>query len=251
MIGGRAAAQTPLRVCADPNYLPYSNRAGAGFENKIARSLAAWMHRPLQYTWFSERTDGGFDEFVRSTLNAHRCDVIVDVPTQSLNVQTTRAYYISSYVFVFPSAKHYDITSLDSPALQHLRIGFIEDTPPQDGLKVRELLSHSKPFLTADEEGRSPAEILDAVQRGTINVGITWEPSIGYYLHQYPGLRVVPLPNSRTQGAPEQYTFAMSMGVRSGDDKLQHELDSVLNAHRAQLGAMLRAYGVQSLENGG
>lgn len=35
-----AFAAPPLRVCADPNNLPFSNARGEGFENKIARLLA-------------------------------------------------------------------------------------------------------------------------------------------------------------------------------------------------------------------
>src|SRR6476660_1094351 len=104
-----------LSVCADPNYLPYSNRAGEGFENKIANVVAKALGETVDYTWASYRGRGGFPRFLSSTLDARKCDVVMDIPYGSREELTTRPYYISSYVFVFDKSKNYNITSMDSP----------------------------------------------------------------------------------------------------------------------------------------
>src|SRR6202165_5959190 len=120
-----------LSVCADPNYLPYSNRAGEGFENKIANAVANAVANALResidYTWASYRGHGGFPQFLSSTLDAKKCDVVMDIPYGSREELTTRPYYISSYVFVFDKSKNYNITSMDSPVLKRLKVGFERD----------------------------------------------------------------------------------------------------------------------------
>ena len=113
-----------LRVCADPDYPPYSNRAGQGFENKIADRVSKALGETVEYTWASYRADGGFPQFLASTLDAHKCDVVMDIPYGSREELTTRPYYISSYVFVFKKAKHYDVRSMDSPVLRPGQSGF-------------------------------------------------------------------------------------------------------------------------------
>jgi mxaJ protein len=246
IIAQPASAQGTLRVCADPNYMPYSDRAQEGFENKIALAVARYLGDKISYTWSTQRGPGGWDEFIHDTLNAGKCDLIVNVPYASQAVLTTQPYYVSSYVFVFDKSKNYDIQSLDSPDLQRLKIGYETDTPPQDGLKVRGILSGQVPFDVAGTEGQSPAVILDAVRSGRIQVGITWEPAVGYYLKNgYSRLSVVPLPNSRQRGVPEQYIFPMSMGVRHGNEALHKQLERVVAAHQPQLVAILDQFGVK------
>lgn len=243
--GASAAAGGTLRVCADPNYMPYSTRAGGGFENKVALVVGRALGEPVTFTWDTERGSGGFDEFLSHTLRAHKCDVVVDVPYASENLAVTRPYYVSSYVFVYPRDKHYAITSMDSPALRKLRIGFETDTPAETGLKLRALIVHATPFDIGGDAGASPAAILDAVQRGTVNVAVTWEPSIGYFLRSRPNLEVVAVPNSRSQGSPEQYAFPMAMATRPDDHALAARLDGVIRAKHTELNAILTSYGVK------
>ncbi|HUA08281.1 MAG TPA: transporter substrate-binding domain-containing protein [Candidatus Acidoferrales bacterium] len=237
------AAAAPLRVCADPDYMPYSNRAGQGFENKIAQVVGRTLGRPVVYVWKSTRGDTGFEEMVHQYLNRGRCDLIVDVPYAVPDLLTTKPYYISSYVFVYKKGKGYDdITSLDSPALRHVKIGFEADTPVEDGLKLRTLIVGAKPFLSADEEDANPSDIIDAVQNGTINVGLTWDPAVGYYIGQHPDLTAVIIPNARSQGSPEQYTFPMAMATRDGNTSLVAQLNRVIAQDSSQLDAILTSY---------
>lgn len=238
------ARAADLRVCADPDYMPFSNKAGSGFENQIAAFVSKAMGAKLVYRYATTRGPGGFDQFVHEELNAKKCDVVMDVPYASDNVLTTHSYYVSSYVFVYPKKKHYDITSMDSPVLKDLKIGFEADTPAENGLKLRTLILHAVPFDSADSPTGSPTEMLDAVG-SKVNVGVTWEPAVGYFLRSRPELAVVAVPNSRSQGSPEQYAFPMAMGVRVGDTKTQARLNAVIDAHKEELTKILARNGVR------
>jgi len=239
-----AARASDLRVCADPNYLPFSNRAGRGFENQVAAYVAKSLGEKLVYFWSTTRGPGGFDQFVHDTLDKHKCDVVVDVPYASDNVLTSHPYYVSSYVFVFPKSKHYDITSMDSPDLKRAKIGFEENTPAENGLQLRTLILHAVAFDSADSTTGSPEEMLDALDSGRITVGVTWEPAVGMFLRSRPKLAVVAVPNSRSQGSPEQYAFPMAMGARNGDTATQSRLNRVIAAHASELTAILTRNGV-------
>jgi mxaJ protein len=239
------AAPPALNVCADPSYLPYSNRAGEGFENKAAEIVAKALGETVMYHWASYRGHGGFPQFLATALDAKKCDVVMSIPYGSREELTTRPYYISSYVFVFPKNKNYSISSIDSPALKGLRIGFERDTPAEESLKLRGLISKAVSFDIADDPEASPAAMLQALAGGKIDVLITWQPSIGSFLRRYPNFEVVPVPNSRTLGGPEQFSFPMSMGVRMGDQKLKEKLDGVIENHKAELESALRASGVR------
>ena len=234
-----------LTVCADPDYLPYSNRSGEGFENKIAGAVAKALGETVEYTWASHRGHGGFTQFLSTTLDAQKCDVVMSIPYGSREELTTRPYYISSYVFVFPKSKKYDITNMDSPVLKRLKVGFERDTPAEDALKVRGMVPGGVvPFDVSDEGGGSPAIMLTALKDAKIDVLITWQPAIGAFLKAYPDLEVVTIPNTRVLGAPEQYSFPMSMGVREGNDALKKRLDDVIEKHQAELTAILTESGV-------
>lgn len=245
-----AQGPPPLRVCADPNYMPYSDKSGNGFENKIAQVVGHAMGRPVVYVWGSTRGDAGFEEVVHQHLDAGRCDLLVNVPYGANGFKTTRPYYIASYVFVFKKRAGYDITSLDSPALRHVKIGYEADTPAEMGLKLRALTIGAKPFLAADDENASPSDLIDAVESGKVDVGITWDPAVGYYLQKHPDLTTVTLPNSRSQGSPEQYSFPMSMGVRDNDGALASELDRALASQKAQIATVLHSYNITFFQPG-
>ena len=234
-----------LRVCADPDYLPYSNRAGQGFENRVAQTVGKILGEPVQYIWASYRGHGGFTQFLASTIDAKKCDVVMSIPYGSRDELTTRPYYISSYVFVFPKTRNYNITSIDSPALKKLKIGFERDTPAEEALKLRGMISKGVPFDVGESTEQSPAVMLQALKTRKIDVLITWQPSIGAFLRQYSEMEVVPIPSTRALGAPEQYSFPMSMAVRMGDQALKKRLDDLIEKHQAELSSVLSQNGVK------
>ena len=244
VFAGRAAAGV-LRVCADPDYLPYSNRAGEGFENKIAEAVAKGLGETVEYTSASYRGRGGFSQFLASTLDANKCDVVMNIPYGSREELTTRPYYISSYVFIFKKAKNYDVTSMDSPILKKVKVGFERDTPVEDGIKMRDMIPRAVAFDVGDDDSKSPVTMLKAVESGQVDVMITWQPAISGFLRDYPDLEVVAVPNERALGAPEQYSFPMSMGVREGDETLKKQLDEIIAQHQAELTAILNHSGVR------
>jgi mxaJ protein len=228
-----------LNVCADPNYLPYSNRAGEGFENKIADAVAKALGETVSYTWASYRGHGGFPQFLSSTLDAKKCDVVMNIPYGSREELTTRPYYTSAYVFVFEKSKNYGIATLNAPALKKLKVGFERDTPAEGALKIRGMIPGAVAFEVGEENDQSPAGMLTALKDGAIDVLITWQPAISSFLGQHPQLDVVQVPNERTLGAPEQFAFPMAMAVRFGDEALKRRLDDVIATHQAELTSIL------------
>jgi mxaJ protein len=209
--------------------------------------MAKALGESVEYTWASYRGHGGFAQFLSSTLDEKKCDVVMSIPYGSREELTTRPYYISSYVFVFLKTKNYNIASMDSPVLKGLKVGFERDTPAEDGLKIRGMIPGTAvPFDVSDEGSESPATMLTALRDGKIDVLITWQPAIGAFLRGFSEMEVVPVPNGRTLGAPEQYAFPMSMGVREGNEALKKRLDDVIEKHQAELTAILTENGVRS-----
>jgi mxaJ protein len=241
-----AAAGAPLRVCADPDYMPFSNRAQQGFENRVAAFVAKALGRPLEYHWASYRGHGGFSNFLAENLDAGKCDAIMDLPYGDVEEGYTDPYYISSYVFV--TKKGTQVRSMRSPELQTMKIGLETDTPPEEALKFLGLMgSNTVPFHIASNPNASPKSMLQAVEDGKVGVVITWEPAIGYFLKDYPDLTIAQVPGfQQGPGLPaERFTFAMAMGVREHDTALKNALDGVIKAHKAQLDAILAHYDVK------
>ena len=105
---------TAFRVCADPANTPFSDEAGTGFENKIAELLADELGLPVRYTWFPMATG-----FVRKTLKANACDVIIGYAQGHELVLNTNHYYTSAYVMLTPADSDLvDVDTTGDPALK-------------------------------------------------------------------------------------------------------------------------------------
>ncbi len=240
----RAATHNALRVCADPAYMPYSNRAGQGFENKIARLVAHALHEKLEYTWASERMHGGFDQFLATTLDAHKCDVVMSMPYGNIEELTTQPYYESAYVFIYRKHGPYTPKTMNSSALRQAKVGYVDGTPPETGLKLRDLVRKAVSFHILDHKGQSPKSLLQAVKDKKVDILMAWEPAIGYFLKQYPGLAIARIPNSRSTGSPEMYAFSIAMAVRQHDTSLEKTLNRVIKNKKAQIDHILKQYDV-------
>lgn len=243
--GTVARASGTLKVCADPDYMPYSNRAGQGFENALARYVAKTMGKHLEYVWGNTRGHGGYEQFLATTLDKGRCDMVMSLPYANQEELTTDPYYVSSYVMVFKKNRGYHLQNFNSLIQTKLKIGFESDTPVETGLQLRGLVMKAKPFNVGGTPGESPKTVLQAVQNGTVDVMLTWQPSIGAYLHEFPDLTTVRIPNSRATGSPEMYSFPMSMAVRTGNKALHKRLDALIKKHHAALDHILEQHGVQ------
>jgi mxaJ protein len=242
-----ASGEKPLRVCADPNYLPFSNRAGQGFENKVAELVAKAMGRKLEYHWASYRGHGGYSNFLATTLDSHKCDVVINLPTGDNEEAYTKPYYYSSYVFVTRKDKHYHIRSMNSVSLRKIKIGYEAGTTPKIAIMELNLIGNAVEFHVSSNPNASPKEMLQAVQDNKVGVMITWEPAVGDFLKDYPDLQVARVPSQEYgPGLPAvNYAYGMSMAVRKHDTALKDQLNQVIASHKPQLTALLAKYNVR------
>lgn len=233
-----------LRICADPDNLPFSNSKQQGFENRIAELVANELHAHVTYVW--QRMGRGF---VREFLNRSQCDLLVGVPANFRPVLTTTPYYRSSYVFVTRRDRDLKLASLNDPALHRLKIGvqvLDEDyTPPASALARRGMQNEIVGF---DSTGEDADSILRAVANRQIDTAIVWGPLAGYFSSKFGGaLQLSPVtPEVDPPGLP--FTFAISMGVRKGNTALRDELEGVLSRRHSEINKILRDYGVPQLE---
>ncbi len=243
----RAAAPAELKVCADPNNLPFSNRRGEGFENEIAKLLARDLGARVSYTWWPQRRG-----FFRNTLKAGLCDVVLGVPTGLEMTAPTRPYYRSTYVFVFRADRGIDVRSFDDPVLRNLRIGVqlagddYANTPPAHALSRRGIVRNVVGFTLYGDYGEAnpPARIVEAVARGDVDVAVVWGPLAGYFApRQRVPLRVVPV--SPTIDLPFlPFVYDIAVGVRRGEDDLKTRIEESLERRHAEVEAILDRYGV-------
>lgn len=250
--GAVALAQTvtpprELRVCSDPNNLPFSNEKGEGFENKIAELLAHDLGATLRYTWRPQRRG-----FVRNTVNADACDLIMGVPSTYDLVRTTKPYYTSTYVFVYRSDRGLHIASLADSALRRLKIGIhligddYHNPPPAEALAARGIIDNVQGYSIFGDysQPNPPARLIEAVAKGDVDVAIVWGPLAGYFAkRQGVPLAIVPVPAA---GDPtgQQWTFSIAMGVKRSNQALAAELDRLLIADRASIRKILENDGV-------
>jgi mxaJ protein len=247
------AKRAVLRVCADPNNMPYSNRNGEGFENRIAELLAKEMHADLEYNWWAQRRG-----YIRNTLDSCKCDVVIGVPRVVERTLNTASYYRSTYVFVYPKESNLHLRSLDDPRLRTLRIGVqivagdYTNTPPALALGRRHIINNVRGYSVFGNYSRPdpPMDVLRALERGEIEVAIVWGPQGGYFAqHSKVPLEVVPVsPRIDLPYLPLIYDIAM--GVRRKDDTLRNALDDIIRRKRPQIDSILAAYGVPIVPDG-
>ena len=242
---------TDLRVCADPNNLPYSNDQKQGFENQLAALIGKDLNMQVTYFWFPQRS-----AFFRKTLNSGVCDVVMGVPAGFDEADTTRPYYHSSYVFIARRDRHLHITSFDDPRLRTLKIGVHilgeedDSLPPVHAFTsrgiVRNLVGFSI-FGNLNEKNPS-ADLIKAVSDGKVDVAVAWGPLAGYYTQHSPvPLEITPIENDPTLPAlPFHYDIAI--GVRHGDEALKQSLNAELLRRRAAIHSILSAYGIPQFD---
>ena len=244
---GEDRAERQLRVCADPNNLPFSNQRLEGFENRLAESIARELHATVQYTWWAQRRG-----FIRNTLRAGACDVVLGVPRHFELALTTSPYYRSTYVFVYRQDRGLTIRSLDDPILRHIKIGVqligddYANTLPAHALSNRHIIHNVVGYTVYGDYSQEnpPARIIEAVAAGEIDAAIVWGPLAGYFAtRQAVPLAVVPVsPPIDLPALP--FVYEISMGVRKGDEAFRQELEDVLARKRPEIEAILDAYGV-------
>ncbi|MET0676827.1 MAG: substrate-binding domain-containing protein [Bradyrhizobium sp.] len=234
-----------LRVCADPHNLPFSNEKGEGYENKIAELFAEKLQKKLDYTFFPQVMG-----FVRMTLGAHRCDVIMGIPQGDDMVQGTNPYYRTTYAIVAKQGGGLeDVDSLEDERLKGKHIGIVAGTPPGTNMAINGLMANAKPYpLMVDTRLESSAEsmIADLVS-GQIDAAILWGPMAGFHARKAnPPLHVTPLVKEKSG---PRLAFRIGMGVRGADQNWKRQLNRLIQENQGAINKILLDYGVPLLDD--
>jgi quinoprotein dehydrogenase-associated probable ABC transporter substrate-binding protein len=233
-----------LRVCADPRNLPFSDEKGTGFENKLAELFAAKLQKKLDYTYFPQATG-----FVRMTLAAHRCDVIMGFPQGDELVQGTNPYYRTAYALVTrPGSGLEDVTSLGDERLKGKHLGIVAGTPPATNMAVNGLMANAKPYpLMIDTRvDSSAAAMMNDLVSGEIDAAVLWGPMAGYYAKEAnPPLHVTALVSEKTG---PRLVYRIGMGVRPADQNWKRLLNRLIQENQLAINKVLLDYGVPLLD---
>jgi quinoprotein dehydrogenase-associated probable ABC transporter substrate-binding protein len=233
-----------LRVCADPRNLPFSNETGEGFENKLAEFFAEKLQKKLDYMYFPQATG-----FVRMTLAAHRCDVIMGFPQGDELVQGTNPYYRTAYALVAKQGSGLDeVTTLEDGRLKGKRIGIVAGTPPATNMAANGLMTNAKPYpLMIDTRfDSSAAAMIKDLMSDEIDAGVLWGPIAGYYARQSnPPLHVTPLVKE-TSGP--RLAYRIGMGVRPADQNWKRLLNRLIQENQPAINKILFDFGVPLLD---
>jgi len=233
-----------LRVCADPRNLPFSNEKGEGFENKLAEFFAEKLNKKLDYMYFPQATG-----FVRMTLGAHRCDVIMGFPQGDDLVQGTNPYYRTAYALIAkPGSGLEDVATLEDARLKGKHIGIVAGTPPATNMAVAGLMATAKPYpLMIDTRVDSSVQtMISDLAKGDIDAGILWGPMAGFYARKAdPPLHVTPLVKETTG---PRMVYRIGMGVRGADQNWKRLLNRLIQENQPAINKILLDYGVPLLD---
>jgi quinoprotein dehydrogenase-associated probable ABC transporter substrate-binding protein len=233
-----------LRVCADPRNMPFSNEKGEGFENKLAELFAAKLQKKLDYVFFPQATG-----FVRMTLGAHRCDVIMGFPQGDDIAQGTNPYYRTSYALVSkPGSGLEDVATLEDARLKDKHIGIVAGTPPATNMVVNGLMVNAKPYpLVIDTRIDSSAiAMIKDLTAGDIDAAVLWGPMAGFYAKTAdPPLHVTPLVKETTG---PRMVYRIGMGVRAADQNWKRLLNRLIQENQPAIDKVLLDFGVPLLD---
>ena len=236
---GTCGKAEPLRVCAEPDNLPFSRSDESGFENRIARVLAGELGAELRYVWAPQRR-----AFVRKTFGEGACDAWMGVPAGFERMLTTKPYYRSAYVFIYGKR---ELRSFDQPGLRRLRIGVqlpgddLAATPPGHALALRGAVERVVGFTVY---GERPAgeRIVEAIAAGKLDAAVVWGPAAGFFAHAKQLQVSIARPPAELASLP--FEFSIAVGVRKGERALRDRLDEALVARRKDIEKILDDYSV-------
>ncbi len=234
-----------FRACADPRDLPFSDQAGEGFENKIADLFARKLGKTVAYTFYPDATG-----FVRNTLNAHRCDVVLGIAQGDDFVQPTSPYYRTAYAAAYHKGGPLEgLDSLSDPRLKTARIGIVAGTPPATYLAMNGELAHIKSYpLVVDTRYESPThQMMKDLDDGVIDVALLWGPIAGYYASKAKAPTTVTLLVKEPPGGPRMI-YRIVMGVRHSDQNWKRALDKLIVENQKEINTILRSFGVPLLD---
>lgn len=245
--------QTALKVCADPNNMPYSNDKLEGFDNKIAALLGEKLGIPVEYTWFPQRIG-----FSRNTIKKvdektghYLCDLAMSVPSKSDFLATTKPYFSSIQTMVYRKGEGYELKTLEDIAKvsksKKLKIGIFDRGVTTAFFMKNGLADQLKYYqmMPGDTKVNAGRIITEALASGEIDVAMVWGPVGGYYATQTKVPMVVQPLNELTS----RFVFSFGMGVRYPDKKWKQVLNTFLDENKDQIAQIMSEYNLPSLEN--
>ena len=240
---GELVATDALRVCADPSNLPFSNERGEGFENRVAALVARALERQVEYVFFPQ-----VQGFVRNTLRAGRCDLVMGTVAGDDLMQNTNPYYHTTYVLVFRRGGEPPPERLDDPRMKSLRLGAVARTPPVDLLVRNGLVENTRFFrLAVDTRIEAPgADMVRAVAEGDLDAALVWGPIAGYQakVKNLPiEMRALP-----TEPGAARMDYRITMGVRGQEPEWRRRVNAVIRERQGEIDGILREYGVPTLD---
>ena len=253
LVGARAegAEQTnsaTLRVCADPDNMPFSNAKGEGFENKLAELIAQKLDARIEYSWFEEATG-----YIPNTMGREACDLVMGYAQGTGLIEDTNPYYYTSYLLLYrqDDASLRDVESLADARLKGKRIGYFARTPPASILAMHGLVANAKPFEIQSEESASKAAatMIGDIASGALDAGILWGPVGGYYAQRAGApLKLVPLVKEK---AGPRTIYGITMGVKPNEPQWKYRINKFIAANQGEINVILQSYNVPVLDDEG
>lgn len=232
-----------FKVCADPDNMPYSNVKLEGFENKIAALLAADLGKTIAYTFAYDRQG-----FLRNTINANRCDVIMSTTSDNDAMRVSKPYYRTGHVFIWRKESGYNITDWDSPDLKKGFIGVIDKSPATIPLNDHNLIGNARPYRQQRDLNLPPSFVVDDLVKGDIDIAILWGPIGGYFAKQAKiPLVVVPVPEYEDVNVKGKEYWNISVGVRKKDKERMEAIQGALDRNQDKIFKILDDYGIPHL----
>lgn len=236
----RVEDPTEFKVCADPDNMPYSNMKQEGFEDKIAAVLAKDLGKKLSFLYAYNRQG-----FMRNTINANRCDIIMSTTSDNDALRTSKPYFRSGYVFVYRKDSGYDIKNWDSPDLRKGKIGIIGESPMSRPLADHDLMGNARPYRMQRDLHLPPSFMIDDLAKGDIDVAVIWGPIGGYYAKQSKvPMVVVPIPEYENTNIHGKTYWNMSVATRKKDKERMKMVQEALDRNKAEIEKILDEYGI-------
>ena len=239
----RVADESEFKVCADPDNMPYSNIKLEGFEDKIAKVLADDLGKKLTFAYAYNRQG-----FLRNTINAMRCDVIIGMTSDFDGLRTSKPYYRSGHVFVWRKDSHYDISNWDSPDLKKGIIGIVDKSPATIPLNDYDLMANARPYRLQRDLNLPTSFIIDDLVKGDIDVAVMWGPIAGYFAKQSKvplEVRLIPEYNKVNLKGKEYWNI--SVAVRMKDKERINQINGALERNKDKIDAILKEYGIPTV----
>ncbi|MDC6484526.1 quinoprotein dehydrogenase-associated putative ABC transporter substrate-binding protein [Methylophilaceae bacterium] len=240
----RVPKDNEFKVCADPNNLPFSNEKQEGFENKIAKVLADDLKKELSFQFWPDRFG-----FIRNTLKAQRCDVIIGTGSAVDMVKTTKAYYRSGHVWIYRKDSGYNIKDWNSPDLRKAVIGIVDKSPVSVSLHANDLMANAKPYRLMRDLTKDPGQLVTHVAEGKIDIAIMWGPIGGYFAKKSSiPMEVVLIPEFEDTKLSGKTYWNISAAVRYGEKDRLKMLEDALDRNKDKILKILDEFGIPHTE---